>query len=270
MDIIETLENDIPLLGISYFQIIIAAVTLVLGIILVKLIIVLIKASLKRGKMPALMRDFLGKMISAILYIFLFIFVLGTLGIAVGSSLLGISAGLGLIIAFGLQDSMNNMMAGIWIATLRPINMDEVVEVAGFTGKVTGLNIMSAELNTPDNKYITIPNRQVWGSPLVNYTRMPTRRVDVDVGVSYGGDLNQAIDIAMGMLKKKKGVLKDPPPDVVVTELADSSVNLQLRAWVNTEDYWTIKGWITKNVKLTFDKGGIEIPFPQMDVHTGK
>jgi small-conductance mechanosensitive channel len=79
-----------------------------------------------------------------------------------------------------------------------------------------------------------------------------------------------AIDTAMRMMKKKKGILKDPPPDVVVTELADSSVNLQLRAWVNTEDYWTIRGWLTKNIKLTFDDAGIEIPFPQMDIHMDK
>lgn len=266
----ETLEENIPLIGITYFQLLVAIATLVLGIILVKLVVLLIKAVLRRGKMPPIMADFLGKFISAILYVVLILIVLGTVGLEVGSVFIGLSAALGLIIAFGMQDTLNNMFAGIWIATLQPIKLDEVVEVSGLKGRVSGLNVMSTELITPDNTYITIPNRQVWGSPISNDTRMPTRRVDVNVGVSYGGDVNQAIDVAMKLMKGKKMVLKDPPPDVVVTELADSSVNLQLRAWTRTEDYWTLKGWLTKNVKIEYDRKGIEIPFPQMDVHMSR
>jgi small-conductance mechanosensitive channel len=129
---------------------------------------------------------------------------------------------------------------------------------------------MVTELLTPDNTYITIPNREVWGSPIKNDTRMPQRRVDVNVGVAYGGDLSKSIDIAMNMMKGNKMVLSDPAPDVVVTELADSSVNLQLRAWTKTDNYWTLKGWLTKNIKLVYDKEGIEIPFPQMDIHMDK
>ncbi len=270
MDIVDTLEESIPILGITYFQLISAVAALVLGLILVKLIVVMIKTVLKRGKMPAIMADFLGKFISAILYIIMFLMILGMLGIQVGSIFVGLSAILGLILAFGMQDTLNNLFAGIWIATLQPIKMEEVVEVAGHKGKVSGLSVMSTELITPDNTYITIPNNQVWGSPIVNDTRMPTRRVDVNVGVAYGGDVNRAIDVAMKLMKRRKMVLKDPAPDVVVTELADSSVNLQLRAWTKTENYWPLKGWLIKNVKLSYDRDGIEIPFPQMDIHMSK
>lgn len=266
----DVLDYEIPGIGVKIAQIIIAILVLLFGFFAIKIIISILKKTLVKGKMPRIMADFLGKMISAILYILLFLVVLMFVGVRIDGVFIGLSAALGLIIAFGMQDTLNNLFAGIWLATLRPIRMDEVVEINGMKGRVTGLSVMVTELTTPDNTYITIPNRQVWGSPIKNDTRMPTRRVDVDVGVSYGGDLSKAIDIAMKMMKKKKMILKDPAPDVVVTTLADSSVNLQLRAWTETENYWTLKGWLTKNIKLVYDKEGIEIPFPQLDVHMDK
>jgi small-conductance mechanosensitive channel len=180
---------------------------------------------------------------------------------------IGLSAALGLVIAFGMQDSLNNMFAGVWIATLRPIKMDEVVEVSGHTGKVSGLNVMSTELMTPDNKYITIPNRQVWGSPIINYTRMPIRRVDINVGVAYGTDLDLAIKAAKQIMARTGLVIPDPPMDVVVTDLGDSAINIQLRPWAKTDDYWTLWAMLKKEIPSSFSKMGIEIPFPQMDVN---
>jgi small conductance mechanosensitive channel len=162
---------------------------------------------------------------------------------------------------------MTNLLAGVWLAALRPIDKGEVVKTNGETGTVDAVGMMATEILSFDNKFITIPNKLVWGSVIVNYTRMPTRRVDVDVGVSYGTDLDRAIPIAMDTMKKHSLVLGDPESVVVVTELADSSVNLQLRAWSKTEDYWTVKGDLTKGIFEAFKKEGIEIPFPQMDVH---
>jgi small-conductance mechanosensitive channel len=264
------LDYEIPGIGIKVAQIIIALLVFILGLFGIKIIVTIFKRVLTKGKMPAIMADFLGKFVSALLTLLLIVLVVGFLGVEISGVFIGLSAALGLILAFGMQDTLNNLFAGIWLATLRPIQMDEVVEVQGFKGKVAGLSVMVTELLTPDNTYITIPNREVWGSPIKNDTRMPQRRVDVDVGVSYGGDLSKSIDIAMNMMKGNKMVLSDPPPDVVVTTLADSSVNLQLRAWTDTENYWTLKGWLTKNIKLVYDKEGIEIPFPQMDIHMDK
>ncbi len=265
-DIVDTLEGQIPILKITYVQLITAIVVLILGIFVARLIVVMFKSSMKKTKMPKLMVDFLGKMISVILYIAVFIFAIGTLGIEVSGVFIGLSAALGLIIAFGMQDSLNNMFAGVWLATLRPIRMDEVVEVSGHMGKVTGLNVMSTELLTPDNKYITIPNRQVWGSPIVNYTRMPIRRVDINVGVAYGTDLDVAIMVAKQIMLKTGLVITDPPMDVIVTDLGDSAINLRLRPWTKTENYWDLWGMLKKDIPMTFSKMGIEIPFPQMTV----
>ena len=126
---------------------------------------------------------------------------------------------------------------------------------------------MATELLTPDNVLITIPNKLVWGSPIANYTRMPTRRVDVGVGVAYGTNLDRAVKIAMELMKGHPLVLDSPAPSVAVTTLADSSINLQLRAWVKTKDYWTVKGDLTRGIYELYREEGIEIPFPQMDVH---
>ncbi|MGA1819741.1 MAG: mechanosensitive ion channel family protein [Thermoplasmatota archaeon] len=273
-DILETigdaLDYKIPGLGIKVAEMIIAILVFLLGLFGIKIVVAIFKKSLAKAKMPRIMADFLGKFVSAILTILLILFVLGVLGVRIDGVFIGLSAAIGLIIAFGMQDTLNNLFAGIWLATLRPIQLDEVVEIKGFKGKVTGLSVMVTELLTPDNTYITIPNREVWGSPIKNDTRMPTRRVDVDVGIAYKEDISRALDIAMNMLKGNKMVLSDPAPDVVVTGLGDSSVNLQLRAWTKTDDYWTLRGWMTKTIKDVYGKEDIEIPFPQMDVHVDK
>jgi small-conductance mechanosensitive channel len=173
-------------------------------------------------------------------------------------------------LGFGFQDTLTNLTSGIWIAVMRPLDKDEVVQVGGITGKVVELGIMATKLLTPDNVVITIPNKLVWGSPITNYTRMDLRRVDVAVGVSYSGSVQDAISSAMELILSHNLVLKDPTPAVIVTELGNSSVNLQLRAWTKTEDYWKLKSELTRGIYEKYKKEGIEIPFPQMDVHIHK
>lgn len=211
--------------------------------------------------------EFLGRFLSALLYVAVILLAVRALGIGVGSVVLGLSAVIGLILGFGMQDTLTNLAAGVWIAALRPIDMGEVVEVAGKTGKVNAVGIMSTELLTPDNVLITVPNKLVWGSVITNYTRMPTRRVDVNVSVAYGTDLDRAIKLAMELMKSHPKVLKDPEPSVVIAGLEDSFINLQLRAWAKTEDYWAVKGDLTKGIYELYRKEGVEIPFPQLDVH---
>lgn len=207
---------------------------------------------------------------SAMPHIFVILAFAGTLGFNADSVVLGLSAVIGLIPAFGLQDSFMNMAAGFWIASIRPFNKDDVISTQGMTGKVSAVGIMSTEMLTPDNTFITIPNKMVWGSPIVNYTKMSTRRVDVNVGVAYGTDVDKAVRIAMNVMREDKRVLKEPAPSVAITELADSSVNLQLRAWTKTDYYWDVKGSITQKIYEAYAKEGIEVPFPQLDVHLKK
>lgn len=263
-------EDQIPYIGITYFQLVSALIILVVGYIVSKILVSIFKKSMRKTKLPPLVIEFLGRFLAILLYITVLILGLGAVGISVSPLILGLSAVIGLILGFGLQDTLTNLAAGVWIAALRPIDLGEVVEVAGKTGSVSGIGLMSTTLETPDNKIITIPNKLVWGSIIVNYTRMPTRRVDVDIGVAYGTDLDRAIKLAIDLMKSHPLVLDDPEPSVAITALADSSINLQLRAWAKTDDYWTVKGDLTKGIYELYTKEGIEIPFPQLDVHLKK
>ncbi len=260
-------DKPLPYLNMSPMQLITALVILIVGWILTKVIVGSFKRGLKKTKLPELVVEFLGKFLSALLYVAVILLAIRALGIGVGSVVLGLSAVIGLVLGFGMQDTLTNLAAGVWIAALRPIDIGEVVEVAGKTGKVNVVGIVSTELLTPDNVLITVPNKLVWGSVITNYSRMPTRRVNVDVGVAYGTDLNKAVEAAMNLMRNNPMILDEPEPSVSITTLADSSINLQLRAWVKTEDYWTVKGDLTKAIYELYGQKGIEIPFPQVDVH---
>ena len=261
------MEQTIPYTDITVIQILTAIIVIIIGWIAVKIIVAVFKKELGKTKLPELVVEFLARFLSVLLYVVVILLAVSALGITVGSTVLGLSAVIGLILGFGMQDTMTNLLAGVWLAALRPLDKDDVVTTNGMTGKVNAIGMMATELLAYDNKFITLPNKIVWGSAIVNYTRMPTRRVDVDVGVSYGTELDKAIKVAMDLMKNHSLVLADPAPAVVVIELADSSVNFQLRAWSKTEDYWTVKGDLTKGIFEAFKSEGVEIPFPQMDVH---
>jgi small-conductance mechanosensitive channel len=269
-DISEFLNKTIPFTGFTVYNLLIAILIVIIGFAVVKIVISIFQAGLRKQKLPELVIEFIGRLIASLANIMVILLAVGALGFDVDSVVLGLSAIIGLILAFGLSESFHNFFAGIWLAALRPIDKDEVVSVSGITGKVSAVGMMATEFHTPDNKYITVPNKLVFGSPIENMTRMPIRRVDVNVGIAYGGSIEQAIRVAMQLIGSHPMVLKDPAPTVVSTELADSSVNLQLRPWAKTDDYWTVKDDITKGIHDAYLKAGIEIPFPQLDVHMKK
>ncbi|GAB6135314.1 mechanosensitive ion channel family protein [Thermococcus prieurii] len=261
------LNQALPYVGVTPFQLISALAILIVGYVIARAVVGAFKRALRKTKLPPLVVEFLGRFLAIGLYLIVLIVALGAVGVSVSPVILGLSAVIGLILGFGLQDTLTNLAAGVWLAALRPVDIGEVVEVAGKTGKVNNIGLMGTELLTPDNKLITIPNKLVWGSVITNYTRMPTRRVDVDIGVAYGTDLDRAIKLAMDLMKGHPKVLNEPEPSVVITALADSSINLQLRAWAKTEDYWAVKGDLTRGIYELYTREGIEIPFPQLDVH---
>ena len=260
----------IPYIGLTPVEIAWALLVLIIGIIIVKIVVYVFKKSLRKAKLPAILVEFLARFLSAMLYIFVILAFVGALGFNVDSVVLGISAAMGIILAFGLQDSIMNMAAGFWIASIRPFNKNDVISTQGMTGKVSAVGIMSTEMLTPDNTYITIPNKLVWGSPMINYTKQKTRRVDINVGIAYGTDVNRAVKVAMNVMRSDPRILKDPTPSVFLTELADHSVNLQLRPWTKTDRYWDIKNDMAQKIYEAFNREGIEIPFPQVDVHLKK
>ena len=257
----------IPYTDITVSRLIFAIIVLIAGFISVKFLVYIFRKGIQKTKLPDLTTQFLAHFLSILLYVIVILAFLKSLSFDVDSFVVGLSAVIGLVLGLGMQDTLTNITAGVWVAAIRPIDMGEIVIINGQTGKVRSVGIMSTELLTPDNQLITIPNKLVWGSSIVNMTRMPTRRASVDVGISYSSDIEKAIKIAIELMKGHPLVLPEPEPAVITTELANSSVNLQLRAWTKTGDLWAVKNDLTAEVFEVYRREGIEIPFPQMDIH---
>lgn len=268
--VVRILTNNIPYTELTFFDLISALIVLIAGIIIAKIMVSIFKNGLRKTKLPELVMEFLSRFLLALLYVAVILATVSTLGADISSLVVGLSAVIGLVLGFGMQDSLTNLAAGVWIATLRPFDKGEYILVNGFSGTVHAVGFMATELLTPDNKLVTIPNKVVWGSAIVNATRMPTRRIDVDVGISYDTKLEDAVKVAIDLMSNDPLVHSEPSPAVVTTALADSSVNLQLRAWAKTEDYWAVKGNMTNGILNAYKEEGIEIPFPQLDVHMSK
>jgi small conductance mechanosensitive channel len=261
------MEQVIPYTEITVSRLIFAIMVLVLGFALSKYIIHIFRRGIQKTKIPDLTIQFLTHFLSIFLYVIVILVFLKSLSFDVDSYIVGVSAVIGLVLGLGMQDTFTNLTAGVCVAAIRPIDKGEMVTVNGQTGKVKSVGIMSTELLTLDNQLITIPNKLVWGSSIVNMTRMPTRRVSVDVGISYSSDFEKAIGIALNLMKTNPLILQEPEPAVVTTELANSSVNLQLRAWAKTGDVGTVKNNLTAGILDAYTKEGIEIPFPQLDIN---
>ena len=268
VDVQELLDWEIPYINISVLSFLVAIIiTVVAWIVIVGVVMPIIRKALEKAKLPPLLSGLFARIIRVLLMIVVLLIFLSSIGIDTGSLVLALSAILGLAFAFGMADSMNNFFSGTWIAMIRPFRMGEVVNVAGFTGKINAVGIMVTEMLTADNVYITIPNKLVWGSAVTNYSRMPKRRVNTDIGIAYGSDVQKAYDVAMRIMREHPKVVDEPAPTIYMTELADSAVNLQLRPWAKNEDYWNVLHDMRRSLHDELPKEGVEIPFPQLDVH---
>lgn len=184
------------------------------------------------------------------------------------ASLLAVIGAAGLAIGLALQGTLSNVAAGVMLLFFRPFKAGDFVEVSGQIGTIKELNLFFTEMATGDNVRIIVPNSQIWGGALKNYSANPTRRVDLIIGISYDDNIDQAMQVLQDTIAKESRVNKDPEPFVAVSELADSSVNLVIRAWVANGDYTSVKFDLTKAIKLTLDENGITIPYPTRTVFT--
>jgi small conductance mechanosensitive channel len=203
---------------------------------------------------------------NAILFIGLLI-ALAQLGVSLGPVLAGLGIA-GFIVGFALQDTLSNFASGLLILIYRPFDVGDYVTAGGVAGRVSNMSLVNTTFKTPDNETLIVPNNKVWQDVIKNTTAQLTRRVDLTFGISYDDDIDKAKEILLDAAKNYPAVLGEPPTDVRVNELADSSVNLLLRPWVNTSDYWDTYWDLIEIVKKRFDAEGITIPFPQRDVHT--
>jgi small conductance mechanosensitive channel len=197
---------------------------------------------------------------------FVIIAAIGKLGIET-TSFAAVVASAGLAIGLALQGSLSNFAAGVLLIVFKPFKVGDAIKTGGEMGVVVEVGLLTTELKTFDNIKMVIPNSTVMSGAITNFSANPTRRIDMLVGVSYGDDLNKAQQIILDLIKADQRILAEPEPQVLVSNLGESSVDFVVRPWVNSPDFWSTKCDLTKKIKEKFDEEGINIPFPQRDVH---
>ncbi|PLY08842.1 MAG: mechanosensitive ion channel protein MscS [Arcobacter sp.] len=224
------------------------------------------KLMIKSSKIDDTLANFFDDIIYYVLMIIVLLTALKQLGVDT-TSFFAILGAAGLAIGLALKDSLGNFASGVMIIMFRPFQVGDVINAGGVTGKVEEVSIFNTILITPDNQKIMVPNGAITGGAITNINAKPERRVDLVVGIGYDDDIKKAKEVLTSLINADERVLKEKGITVAVSELADSSVNFVVRAWVNTPDYWGVKFDLTENIKITFDKEGISIPYPQQDVH---
>ncbi len=219
----------------------------------------------KRDFDPSL-RGFLKSVSVITLKVLVVITVLSMVGLQM-TSFIAILGAAGLAIGMALSGTLQNFAGGVLLLILKPFKVGDFIEAQSFMGTVKDIQIFNTVLHSPDNRKIIIPNGGLATGAVINFSAQPTRRVQWVFGVAYGDDFQKAKQVLFSLLKADKRILDDPAPSVTLSELADSSVDITVRAWVNTSDFWSVFFDMNEKVYETFDKEGLNIPFPQMDVH---
>ncbi len=221
------------------------------------------------GRLPEL--DTAVKLLAArlaryLVLLFVVILVLAQFGVET-TSIIAIVGSAGIGVALALQGTLSNIAAGTMLLVLRPFKVGESIDAEGIAGTVDEIGLFMTHLHTFDGVYLAVPNGQLWNRAIKNFTRLPTRRIDLVVGVAYDDDLEKAQNLLAELMETDGRVLGDPSPRVLISELAESSVNLTLRCWVKGGDYGNVRSDLTRRAKERLDAGEINIPFPQRDVH---
>ena len=267
------LEELMPKLidyGIEYGLVFLKAIAIfVIGRIVAGIITNILNRVMKRSKMDDMLRKFIRNIAYATLMVFVVIATISSLGIQT-ASLVAVLGAAGLAIGLALQGSLANFAAGVLMILFRPYKLGDLVEVAGTTGFVEEVDILTTSLRMPDKTKIVIPNGQIMDAKIINYMDSPVRRLDLIAGISYGDDIDKARAVLLEAIKASDYVLDDPAPSVSVASLGDSSVNLAVRPWIRSADYAPASHEVTERIKKALDANGISIPFPQRDVHIYK
>ncbi len=265
-DIQQFIETYVLPWGIN---IVMALAIFLIGKFIVKILVSVSKKLMSKAKVDSILINFISSIIGTVLLLFVVVASLDQLGVNT-TSLIALIGAAGLAIGLALQGTLQNLASGVMLIIFRPFNDGDFVEAAGVAGVVEQIGIFTTTMRTGDNREIIVPNGEVFGGTITNYSRRATRRVDMVFGIGYDDDLLQAKEIIGRILSEDDRILADPAPTIAVAELADSSVNFNVRPWCKTADYWGVYGDIHEKIKLRFDAEGISIPYPQMDVHQDK
>lgn len=221
---------------------------------------------MKKSGLDDMLINFISNIVYSVLLLVVIMAALDHLGIET-TSLLAVFGAAGLAIGLALKDSLANFSSGIMIILFRPFKVGDFIEAGGVSGTVEEVRLFATILRTGDNRVIIVPNGQIYGGTITNYSAKPTRRIDLVFGIGYDDDIAKARQIINDIMKQDDRILSDPEPAVVLAELAESSVNFNVRPWVKSGDYWPVRADLLEKVKLAFDANGISFPYPQQDVH---
>jgi small conductance mechanosensitive channel len=250
-------------------KIAIALLIFFIGQLVAKFIARILGKVLGRTKLDRILVEFIQSLVNALLLVFVIVAALDQLGVNT-NSVIAVLGAAGLAIGLALQGSLQNFAAGFMLLIFRPFKGGDFVEAAGTAGVVEKIGIFSTTLHTGDNKEVIIPNSAIYSSNIINYSKRPTRRIDMIFSIGYTDDLRAARAIIAAIIKDEPRVLPEPDTLIAVGELAVNSVNFFVRPWVKTEDYWDVKFALTEKIKLAFDANGITIPFPPIHIHSAK
>lgn len=265
-EIFKNLENYLFTYGLKVLG---ALAVLFIGLWLSRILTKIITKQLQKKSFDATIVKFLSSLVKTTLYAIVVIATLGQLEVETTSFVALIGAA-GLAVGFALQGSLSNFAAGVMLIIFRPFKVGDFINAAGVSGTVEEVKMFITQLKTPDNKVVIVPNNKLTSDNITNFTTKDTRRVDMVFGIGYSDDIDKAKKIINDLLSLDDRVLKDPAPQIVVSELADSCVNITVRPWAKKDDYWGLYFDMTEKVKKEFDNKGVTIPFPQRDVHLFK
>lgn len=246
-----------------------AAAILIVGLIIIKLALYVERKALKKTSVDEALHTFIVNSSKVIYLVILTVMLLGKLDVNT-SSLVTVLGACGAAVALALKDSLGNVAGGIIILINKPFLKGDTVEVNGVTGKVDSIDLLSTKLHTFDNKVVMVPNGTITTSILVNYSRENVRRVDCTFSVSYDSDINKAKEILANIAESCPDILRDKEAVVGVSSQGDSAVMIDYFVWCPTDKYWSVKYFMMENAKMAFDEAGIDIPFPQIDIHVVK
>ncbi len=243
-----------------------ALAVLLIGLWLIKRVTNLMNKTLQKSSTDPTLAKFLGSLVGIVLKALLFISVASMIGIET-TSFVAILGAAGLAIGLALQGSLSNFAGGVLVLIFRPYKVGDFIEAQGVTGTVNEIQIFNTIINTGDNKRLIVPNGAISNGIITNFSAESTRRVDFVFGIGYDDDIAKAKATLLRVLGEDDRIFSDPEPFVVVSELADSSVNFTVRVWAQASDYWGVFFATTEKVKIAFDQEGISIPYPQQDLH---
>ena len=247
-------------------RIALALAIFVIGRWVVKTVVRLARRVMGKASLDDMLVAFLGNILYTVLLLVVVIAALDQLGVQT-TSLIAVFGAAGLAIGLALKDSLANFSSGVMLIIFRPFKVGDFIEAAGISGIVEEVRIFNTLFRTGDNREIIVPNSHIYSGPIINVSARPTRRIDMVFGVGYEDDIRKVRQLIEAAFAADERILKEPAPAVAMADLADSSVNFNVRPWVKSEDYWAVRADLMERIKLSFDENGISIPYPQQDVH---